>query len=81
MFRLNRDKPGAGLLLEILMIVVGINIALWFESWFQDLQDAEIEEHYLVDLRDDLLTDIGKLDIVIRSGNAKSQRTAEISDC
>ena len=32
MFRLNRDKPGAGLLLEILMIVVGINIALWFET-------------------------------------------------
>ena len=78
MFRLNRDKSGAGLLLEILMIVVGINIALWFESWFQDLQDAEIEEQYLVDLRDDLLTDIGNLDVVIKSGKAKSQRTAEI---
>ena len=78
MFRLNSDKPAASLLLEILMIVVGINIALWFESWFQDLQDAEIEEQYLVDLRDDLLTDIGKLDIVIKSGKAKSQRTAEI---
>ena len=42
MFRLNRDRRGANLVLEILMIVVGINVALWFESWFQDLQDAEI---------------------------------------
>lgn len=78
MFRLNRDRRGANLVLEILMIVVGINVALWFESWFQDLQDAEIEGEYLADLRDDLLTDIGNLDRVIESGEAKSQRTAQI---
>jgi hypothetical protein len=77
-FRLNRDRRGANLLLEILMIVVGINITLWFESWFQDLQDAEIEEHYRVDLRDDLLTDIGKLDQVIEAAEAKSKQTAQI---
>ncbi len=78
MFRLNRDTRGANLVLEIVMIVVGINIALWFESWFQDLQDAEIEERYLADLRDDLLTDIANLDRVIENGEAKSQRTAQI---
>ena len=78
MFKLNRDRRGANLLLEILMIVVGINIALWFESWFQDLQDAEIEEQYLADLRDDLLTDIRNLDRVIESGNTKSERVAQI---
>jgi len=78
MFKLNQDKRGANLLLEILMIVVGINVALWFESWFQDLQDAEIEERYLVDLRDDLLTDIGNLDRVIQNGETKSERTAQI---
>jgi hypothetical protein len=77
-FRLNRDRRGANLLLEILMIVVGINIALWFESWFQDLQDAEIEQQYLGDLRDDLLTDIGKLDRVIEAAEAKSKQTAQI---
>jgi hypothetical protein len=60
------------------MIVVGINVALWFESWFQDLQDAEIEKQYLADLRDDLLTDIASLDLVIESGEAKSQRAAQI---
>ena len=73
MFKLNREKRGTNLFLEILMIVVGINIALWFESWFQDLQDAEIEERYLADLRDDLLTDIDNLDLVIKNGKAKSE--------
>lgn len=78
MFKLNRDRRGANLLLEILLIVVGINIALWFESWFQDLQDAEIEEQYLADLRDDLLTDIRNLDRVIKSGEAKSEQVTQI---
>ena len=80
MFKLNRNGRSANLLLEILMIVVGINVALWFESWFQDLQDAEIEERYLADLRDDLLTDTKNLDIVIRSGEAKLQQVAKIID-
>lgn len=78
MFKLNRNGRAPNLLLEILMIVIGINVALWFESWFQDLQDAEIAERYLVDLRDDLLTDIRNLDSVIKNGEAKLQQTAKI---
>jgi hypothetical protein len=78
MLKLHRNGRGANLVLEILMIVIGINVALWFESWFQDLQDADIEEQYLADLRDDLLTDIGNLDIVIEGGEAKSQRATRI---
>jgi hypothetical protein len=52
---------------------VGINVALWFEGWFQDLQDAEIERQYIADLRADLLTDIENLDSVIASGTTKSE--------
>ena len=78
MFKLNRNGRAPNLLLEILMIVIGINVALWFESWFQDLQDAEIAERYLADLRDDLLTDIRNLDSVIKNGEAKLQQTAKI---
>ena len=78
MFKLNRNGRAPNLLLEILMIVIGINVALWFESWFQDLQDAEIAERYLVDLHDDLLTDIRNLDSVIKNGEAKLQQTAKI---
>ena len=75
MFKLPGKGRKTNLLLDILMIVIGINVALWFEGWFQDLQDAEIEEHYVADLRDDLLTDIENLDLVIEDGEAKLRRT------
>lgn len=65
-------------LLEILMIVVGINIALWFEGWFDDLKDAETEQQYLVGLRDDLASDVLLLDGVIDSNSAKLERLSEI---
>ncbi|MEM8815456.1 MAG: hypothetical protein AAGE85_06495 [Pseudomonadota bacterium] len=70
-----RSGRKAELLLEILMIVIGINIALWFEGWFQDLEDSEIEAQYIADLRNDLLTNIENLDLAIDSGVAKSERT------
>jgi len=65
-------------LLEILMVVVGINIALWFEGWFDDLKDAETEQQYLAGLRDDLGSDLKLLDSVIESNSAKLQRLGEI---
>ena len=78
MFRLPGKGRETNLLLEVLMIVIGINVALWFEGWFQDLQDAEIAEQYIADLRDDLLTNIENLDFVIERGEAKSQRAAQV---
>lgn len=75
MFKLPTTGRKTNLLLEILMIVVGINVALWFEGWFQDLQDAEIEKQYVADLRDDLITDIQNLDFVIRNAAAKLELT------
>ena len=78
MFRIPGNGRKANLLVEILMIVIGINVALWFEGWFQDIENIEIEEHYLADLRDDLQTDIKNLDNVIGFGEAKSQRAAKI---
>jgi hypothetical protein len=76
MFKLSGQGRKTNLLVEILMIVVGINVALWFEGWFQGLQDAETEAQYIADLRDDLLTDISNLDSVIESGETKSRRVA-----
>jgi hypothetical protein len=78
MFRLPGKGRETNLLLEILMIVIGINVALWFEGWFQDLQDADIADRYIADLRDDLLTNIENLDFVIERGEAKSQRAAQV---
>ena len=77
MFNFSNNGRRKSLLLEILMIVVGINVALWFEGWFQDLQDTEIGKQYMADLRDDLLTDIGSLDIAISIGEKKSTQVAK----
>ena len=59
-------KRGANVLGELLLIIVGINIALWFEGVFDDLRDAELEQQYLEGLAEDLLVDLKQLDIVIR---------------
>ena len=75
--RLNSSK-NRNFLLEILMIVIGINIALWFEGWFDDLKDAETEQQYLLGLRDDLASDLKLLDGVIESNSAKLERLSEI---
>lgn len=69
---------GGSLLLELLMLVVGINIALWFEGKFEDLQDTRIEVQYLEGLRDDLRVDIASLDQRIRFNTAKMERLQQI---
>ena len=43
--RLTSTRSG-NLRLEILVIVIGINIALWFEGVFDDLNEAETEQHF-----------------------------------
>ena len=78
MFKLSDNPRKSNLLVEVLMIVVGINVALWFEGWFEDLQDAEIAARYLEDLRNDLETDLASLDVAIASSEAKSARVASI---
>jgi hypothetical protein len=65
---------GTNILAELAMIVIGINIALWFEGWFDDLQDAETERQYLEGLRNDLVDDLGQLDGLIRDSRAKTER-------
>lgn len=42
MIKLLKNDRKTSLLIEILMIVVGINVALWFEGWFQDLENRDI---------------------------------------
>ena len=78
MFKPSTTGRGSNLVLEILMIVVGINVALWFEGWFQDLEDRDTEERYLVDLRADLVTDIDSLDQMVEWAEQKSKTAADI---
>lgn len=78
MFARVNTSRNRNFLLEILMIVVGINIALWFEGWFEDLQDAETEQQYLEGLRDDLVTDLRQLDFAIEYNTARMELIGEI---
>ena len=66
------------MLVDLLMIVIGINVALGFEGWFEDQKDAEAEQQYLLDLREDLLVDITSLDQVIEQNKGKIERVAAI---
>ncbi len=78
MFARLRTDGSRNLLLEVAMIVVGINIALWFEGWFNDLEDAETEQQYLVGLGDDLRTDMNQLDAVIEFNADALEKLGEI---
>ncbi len=78
MFAKLNTSGNRNLLLEVAMIVVGINIALWFEGWFEELREAEAEQQYLAGLRDDLKTDINLLDSVIESNSARLELLGEI---
>jgi hypothetical protein len=78
MFKPSSTGSGSNLVLEILMIVVGINVALWFEGVFEDLGDRETEKRYLVDLRADLATDLGQLDRMVVWAEEKSAAAKSI---
>ena len=78
MFARVNTSRNRNFLVEILMIVVGINVALWFEGWFEDIKDAETEQQYLGGLRDDLVSDVKLLDAVIESNSTRLQRLGEI---
>lgn len=56
------------------MIIVGINIALWFEGWFEGLQEAQIEQQYLEGLVEDLKVDLQNLEDVVAFNQTKVDR-------
>jgi hypothetical protein len=75
--RLNTSRTGS-FLPELIMLVVGINIALWFEGKFEDFRDARTEVEYLQGLADDLRIDIEVLDSVISDNKGKIARLESI---
>ncbi len=70
-------KRGAKVLGELLLIIVGINIALWFEGVFEDFRDAQTELQYLEGLVEDLLVDLDQLDVIIRGNRAKLENLSK----
>jgi hypothetical protein len=78
MFARIRSSRGAGVIGELLMLVVGINIALWFEGKFEDFSDAENEQQYLQGLYNDLEVDLEKLEASIAFNEKKVERLSQL---
>jgi hypothetical protein len=70
-------KRGTNVLGELLLIIVGINIALWFEGVFENVRDSKTETQYLEGLVGDLRVDLDQLDIVIKSNRAKLENISK----
>ncbi len=60
------------------MLVVGINLALWFEGKFDDLSDIRSERQYLQGLHDDLTADVERLDRLLEFNRAKGAKLAAL---
>jgi len=73
-----KSSRTGGFLVELLMLVLGINIALWFEGQFQAYQEAKAEEAYLVGLKRDLLEDASSLERLADVNEARTGRLAGI---
>ena len=71
MFDRLRTAKGARILGELLMLVVGINLALWFEGKFDEFKDRQSERQYLQGLHDDLTVDVEQLDRIIKFDDSK----------
>lgn len=78
MFARFGSEKGRKVLVELVLIVLGISIALWFEGLAEDLQEDEIADQYLVGLLDDLQTDIKALDFMISSNQDRIVRLEKV---
>lgn len=78
MFGRLAKRDNRGILIEFIMIVLGINIALWFEGWFEEQGERQVERQYLEGMRDDLRDDIDNLDKLIEWNEGKVERLGEI---
>lgn len=74
MFARLRSSRSANFVVEILMIVIGISIALWFESLYEEMQERDTEQQYLQGLVDDLRSDINELDVVIEDNERRLEQ-------
>ncbi len=75
--RIKRTGP-RNFVVEILMIVIGISIALWFEGLYEERQEREAERSYLEGLAEDLRTDLAQLDLTLAHSEAKVRGLQEI---
>ena len=50
----SRKEKIGDFLLEILIIIIAVNITIWFHNWSEQRHDRELEKNFLIGIRDDL---------------------------
>jgi hypothetical protein len=73
-----RSSRKFGFVAELIMLVLGINIALWAEGRFEDFQDQQSEIDYLQGLQRDLSKDVESLEQILEANIAKVDRLQDI---
>lgn len=78
MFARLGSTKGRNVFTELVLIVLGISIALWFEGLAEDMHEDEMASHYMSGLRDDLQSDIQALDSMIRNNQDRISRVEAV---
>ena len=50
-------KKVGSFLLEILVIVIAVNITIWFHNWNDKKHERQLEKEFLIDIRENLIAD------------------------
>jgi hypothetical protein len=70
--RQNLAKSNFGLLaLELLIVIVGILIAFQIDRWAEERRDRALEYDYLVRLKDDLQSEIQRMNVALRQADSR----------
>ena len=54
---------------EILIIIIAVNLTIWFHNWNEKRHERELEKEFLIGIRDDLQKVNGSLDYFFKSIN------------
>ena len=59
------SKKIGGFLWEILIIVIAVNLTIWFHNWNDKRHERQLEKEFLFDIRKNLIADAAKINFVI----------------
>jgi len=80
MFARVGSSKSRNVFVELVLIVVGISIALWFEGLAENMREDEMAGQYMAGLRDDLQADIRSLEFMIRNNQDRITRVGAVME-
>lgn len=78
MFARLGSSKGRNVFVELVLIVLGISIALWFEGLAENMREDEMARQYMAGLHDDLQTDIQSLNFMISNNQDRLSRVGTV---